>query len=291
MHHILANLVAALILLTSLTNAARADLSQKQARKAIARMGGFKLDEKAIRIDSITSEAAGLASVVADIETVFRLSQIKERRWQVSELRTGPGSWEDIAMLVEATKSESLHADCNGPPFEVGLNATKARCVIANQLGTTPTSPDIRIKELSVVDLSIGQASALVVARLRCALELGLVAGEWQVGELRCANGGGFSLVGFRQALDQIKRQRAANDLATIASALEAFRKERGSFVITDKESVLIDHLSPKFLHSVIRLDPWHNPYLYTGSRDSFSLSSPGPDGKPNTQDDIVFSH
>jgi hypothetical protein len=53
---------------------------------------------------------------------------------------------------------------------------------------------------------------------------------------------------------------------------------------------VLIDHLSPKYLIRVIRVDPWHRPYQYDGQQDHYSLRSLGPDGKPNTPDDIVVS-
>jgi hypothetical protein len=53
---------------------------------------------------------------------------------------------------------------------------------------------------------------------------------------------------------------------------------------------VLIDHLSPHYLARVIRVDPWHRPYQYDGQQDRYSLRSFGPDGKPNTPDDIVVS-
>jgi hypothetical protein len=72
-----------------------------------------------------------------------------------------------------------------------------------------------------------------------------------------------------------------------IAKALEKFHRERGFYVISDSQAVAIDHLSPRYLAYVIRLDPWHQPYKYQGERDRFTLSSAGPDGKPDTPDDI----
>ena len=91
-------------------------------------------------------------------------------------------------------------------------------------------------------------------------------------------------------ALDQVKRSAASDDLLVIAKALGDYRRDRGHFVVADKESVLIDHLSPKYLVRVIRVDPWHRPYQYDGQQDHYSLRSLGPDGKPNTPDDIVVS-
>jgi hypothetical protein len=87
-----------------------------------------------------------------------------------------------------------------------------------------------------------------------------------------------------------VKRAAAASELNTMASALNDFRRERGSFVVSDKQSVLIDHLNPQYLKRVIRLDPWHRPYQYEGAQDHFSISSLGADGKPRTGDDITIS-
>jgi len=76
----------------------------------------------------------------------------------------------------------------------------------------------------------------------------------------------------------------------TIVVALELFQKERGSFVISDQYSVVIDNLHPRYLTRVVRLDSWQRPYRYQGERDHFTLRSVGPDGKLNTDDDIVAS-
>ena len=90
--------------------------------------------------------------------------------------------------------------------------------------------------------------------------------------------------------MDQVKRTEAANELLTVAKALGDFRRDRGYFVVSKSEAVLIDHLSPKYLIRVIRIDPWHRPYHYEGQQDRYLLRSLGPDGKPNTPDDIVIS-
>ena len=78
--------------------------------------------------------------------------------------------------------------------------------------------------------------------------------------------------------------------MKTLAAALEKFRQERGGFLVSDQHEALIDHLCPRYLAQVIRLDPWENPYHYQGTRDHFSLRSTGPDGKLNTADDVVFT-
>src|SRR5205085_1044204 len=40
------------------------------------------------------------------------------------------------------------------------------------------------------------------------------------------------------------------------------------------KDSVtLLDHLSPRYLKRVIRIDPWHNPYRYEGAEASAAVA------------------
>ena len=108
---------------------------------------------------------------------------------------------------------------------------------------------------------------------------------------MKAGNRDWVDLQGVSASVDQIKRASASNELSLIAQALDNYRRDRGVYVVSDKESVLIDHLSPRYLTRVIRVDPWHRPYQYEGSQTGYSLRSLGPDGKPNTGDDIVVKN
>jgi Tfp pilus assembly protein PilE len=90
--------------------------------------------------------------------------------------------------------------------------------------------------------------------------------------------------------LNQQKQNRARADMQRIADALERYRADKGAYLVSDSHAVLIDHLSPAYIREVIRLDPWRQPYKYVGQRDTFTLVSPGPDGKDGTADDIARS-
>jgi hypothetical protein len=61
-----------------------------------------------------------------------------------------------------------------------------------------------------------------------------------------------------------------------IATALESFRRERGAYPESKTQAALIDNLNPRYLKRVVRIDPWHQPYEYEGSRTSFVLRSAG---------------
>ena len=99
-----------------------------------------------------------------------------------------------------------------------------------------------------------------------------------------------LKIEGLESSIASVRLTRTNQQMDLIASALDAYKRDRGSFVISDKHSVLIDHLTPHYLHQVIRFDTWQHPFRYQGDREHFTLRSLGPDGKENTSDDIVVS-
>jgi hypothetical protein len=150
----------------------------------------------------------------------------------------------------------------------------------------------VRIKDVSPLSIPLAsQVSALVVAIIRADVRFTNEGrSAWRVSGVR-ANGADWADLDASFAVtNEEKKQRARQELELIAQALERFRAERGFYVVSDKEPVLIDHLSPRYISRVIRLDPWHMPYEYKGERDRFTLRSSGPDGKKDTSDDIVLN-
>ena len=284
-------LTAAFVLAFLFPAPARADLSQKEARKVIRTMGGWSLPEDAVRVQSINGETAS-----AEIEAVFRL-RLNERHWELREIRTGPDRWESLELIARAANAELPVPECDAPPqlargkYANELTTKRARCLVASLLGVTLPSDDVRIKEISPYGLSLGaESSALVVALVRADFRFARDGKGWRVAEFKSGTRDWVSIDRLAAAMDQVKRSAATDELSVIAKALGDFRRDRGYFVISDRESVLIDHLSPKYLARVIRVDPWHRPYQYDGQQDRYSLRSLGPDGKANTPDDIVVA-
>jgi hypothetical protein len=276
--------------------AAGTDLSKNQARKLIQTMGGWSLPGSAVRVESIRSSGTESAEVSAEIQAVFRL-RLNEGRWQLTEIRTGPDRWEQLDVIARAAKVELPSGQCDAPSQFVRsrssseLNNKRARCLVGSLFGVQLPLDDVRIKEISPFGLSLGsESAALVVAFVRADFRFARNASGWRVAEFKSGARDWVNVSELPAAIDQVKRSAAADELSTIAKALSDFRRERGYFVVADKESVLINHLSPKYLTRVIRVDPWHRPYQYDGQQDRYSLRSLGPDGKPNTPDDIVVS-
>ncbi|HEX7333107.1 MAG TPA: type II secretion system protein GspG [Pyrinomonadaceae bacterium] len=294
----LRNLWMALLFAVVIVNPvpARADLSRNQARKVIQTMAGWSLPGSAVRVHSVESNGNESAEVSAEIQAIFRL-RMSEGRWQLSEIRTGQDRWERLEVIANAAKVELPAGECDAPSqfarrkSDTELTTKRARCLVATLLGVKLPSDDVRIKEVSPFGLSLGsESAALVTALIQVDFRLAREARGWRVTEFKSGSRDWVNVSNVPIAIDQVKRAAASEDLSTIAKALGDFRRDRGYFVVSDKESVLIDHLSPRYLSRVIRVDPWHRPYQYDGQQDRYSLRSLGPDGKPNTPDDVVVS-
>jgi len=273
-----------------------ADLSTKDARKTIQTMLGASLPSDAVRVDRISAGAEGSAEATAEIQTVFRARQV-DGLWHLREVRTGQDRWEQLELIAQALGATLPSGSCDAPSEFVHrasateLNVKRARCLVAELLGVTLPSDQVRIRDVSSLELPLGsEPSALIEVLVQVEFRFARDAHGWQVSEFKSGGREWTRIDTLGTALNDVKRAAATSELNVIAIALNDFRRERGSFVVSDKESVLIDHLNPHYLKRVIRLDPWHRPYQYEGAQDHFSLRSLGADGKPRTGDDVTVS-
>jgi hypothetical protein len=164
------------------------------------------------------------------------------------------------------------------------LTPKEARKLIARMAGIELPSDAVRVKDISTVG-----NTAVVVAQVETAFRLVKDdKGKWRIAEIRTGDRRWEDLDTLVKALNVEKTARARAELESIATALESFRRERGFYVESKSAAALIDNLNPHYLARVIRVDPWHQPYEYEGSRSSFVLRSSGPDEKPNTPDDVT---
>jgi len=163
------------------------------------------------------------------------------------------------------------------------LSPKEARKLIAKLVGINLPSDAVRVKSVS----SLGK-SAVVVAQVETAFRFVNENDKWRVAEIRTGDRNWEDVESLVRALNTEKTSRVRAELETIATALEAFKRERCAYIESKSEAQLIDFLSPRYLARVIRVDAWHQPYEYEGTRNSYILRSSGPDGKPNTPDDIT---
>jgi hypothetical protein len=287
--------VSLVALCLSSTAFAKGELSAKQARKLISSMPGLALKSGAVHLNSVRSIDASTAQATAEIVTAFRFEKSDTVGWNVVEFRTGQDRWESLALLSQALSSGQRSSSCDSSTIvKGGINLTnrQARCLLAELLAIQTPSDAVRIKEVSTLALPLSsKTSALVDAVITADFQFSKGdKGAWRVSGLRT---GAHNWIDPENLLERLGDQKAATaraELNTLAGALEDFKKRRGSYVATKSEAVLVDVLSPHYLARVIRLDPWHRPYAYEGTRENFTLRSRGRDGKENTDDDIVVT-
>jgi hypothetical protein len=142
----------------------------------------------------------------------------------------------------------------------------------------------LTIKQLSLMGSS-AVAEIVVEATFSLSKDEG---GKWRVTEVSLGGEKVGDLEALWRSVNSQKAERARADLSALRDALEAFKRERGFYVVAKDSVVLLDHLSPRYIKHIIRLDPWHNPYRYAGTATAFTLGSDGPDSKQGTADDVT---
>src|ERR1044071_5429864 len=133
------------------------------------------------------------------------------------------------------------------------LSPKEARKLIARMAGINLPSDAVRIQSVS----SLGN-SAGVVAQVETAFRFVNENDKWRVAEIRAGDRNWEDVDSLVRALNVEKTSRVRAELETIATALEAFRRDQGSYIESKSETALIDSLSPHYLARVIRVDAWH---------------------------------
>lgn len=268
---------------------ARGELGTKEARNLIRRMGGGELPSGAVRIVSLTPTGSSEAVALAQVETAFRFESDDNDRWRVAEIRTGSDRWEDLTLIAQGAGAETAaHVSAEAGTMAAmrvrgALDAGRAREILANLAGIRLPSDAVRVKEISSL-----YKSTVVVARLTAEFRFNRGSdNRWRVAGFRTGEGEWQDIERIMHKLNTEKARRARSELEMLAAALDSFRRERGFYPVADSTGVLVDQLNPRYLARVVRLDPWHRPYLYEGERDRYRLLSAGPDGEPGTADDI----
>ena len=298
---------------------AAAKLGKGDARKLIAALSLFELNSGAVEIKELRSTETE-AAVVASVRAAFRFTRSANSGWRVAELRVGDRQWEDFDLLpatfgpdriararaalnalaaeldelARARKRAGKDAGGRDEKDAAGVDAKgrkgvsdkDAKDVSAGDDGPLVRGP-VRVEKPASALSALG-SSAVLEAEIEASFEFVRERGRWRVARASLAGEAFDQFDALARALDQLKTARARADLDALASALEAFRRERGFYVAVDTSSALNDHLNPRYLPSPVRFDPWHRPYEYEGTAAGYVLRSNGPDGKPNTADDVT---
>lgn len=301
-------------------------IKKGDAQKAIAATPPFALKQGNVVVKEINSTETS-ATVRAGLRVAFSFERDAGGAWRVAQMRTGDRQWEEFDLLALAAGAERggpARAALEAFAAELdalGLAAAKSKAAEKKKGGgdtagdgaggkksdgrnekstgkskekaAEPPEEELVRGPLSVKNpaaaLSAMGASAVVEAEIDSTFDLVRERGKWRVTAARVGAETWREFDAALSALSAAKAERARADLRTLADALEAYRRERGSYVVADTSAALLDHLNPRFTPRFIRVDPWHRPYEYEGARGGYTLLSLGPDGKPNTADDVAI--
>ena len=256
------------------------------------RTGERRWDELDLILRALKIPAAR-PSIVADLETLAAQLEAEQRARQQKKKRAESERENEPAAGDEHDRpSRQRRAEESEAAQQTGTaSAEKTDAVSAEKTdAASAETEDLRLGIFTAKSFSALHKSATLEAEVEGVFRLAREAGKgWRVVEFRLGETGWQNPAGLTTAIDSEKRERARRDLEIIRAALEAFRRERGFYVVTDDFTVLTDHLSPRYLQPLIRLDPWDRPFRYTGGRDLYRLASDGADGKEGTADDLTL--
>ena len=167
------------------------------------------------------------------------------------------------------------------------LNKNAARNLIANSPITNFDKEDVYVESIT----QISPSEALVETRLKAALRLEKVRGEWIIREVRLGDRPWEKLDDVLTALKAVQTEETRKMLETIATAVGQYRLKNGSLPTFRDYVTLSDKLYPDYLAQLIRNDAWNRPLAaQLVGMNTIRLTSAGPDGKFDTPDDIELT-
>lgn len=180
-----------------------------------------------------------------------------------------------------------LLATCLLVSFAAGnnLSAKQARELL-RKLGGANLKPD----QVRIVTISNGiGGNAIAEAQIATAVRFKQEKGEWQVADVRLGDQHWESVELLTEAVRREKIRRTEITLQKIAAALDAYKQQKGEYVIAENFDKMLDILSPQFLATPFHFDWWEQPLTYQGNARDYKLASAGADLKMGTSDDLVI--
>jgi hypothetical protein len=110
---------------------------------------------------------------------------------------------------------------------DASLTTAKARCLIAGLLSVPLPSDAVRIKSISGLPLG-SEPSALAVSSIRADFRFVNDSGRWRVSEFHSGTRQWLNIEGLGTSINSAKLSRTTQQMNLIASALDAYKRERG---------------------------------------------------------------
>jgi type II secretory pathway pseudopilin PulG len=105
-----------------------------------------------------------------------------------------------------------------------------------------------------------------------------------------CGRAGEQAAQDVVHAIDQGKVIGTRGTMENIGKALTAYAMDRGGYPQGNSIQDATASLVPSFLPSAVTVDAWGNTFDYRSDARSFTLTSPGADGRTGSADDLVMT-
>jgi hypothetical protein len=143
-----------------------------------------------------------------------------------------------------------------------------------------------------IVERVIAQTENVAVAETTLKLALQYAKddeGQWQIVAARLGDGRWVEVGPLLAAVEAFENDQTTASLAKLVDGVNTYVERNGNLPVIESSGYLSDVLHPLFMSDLVRVDAWGSNILYEAEGDRYRLSSPGPDGLPGTQDDIVM--
>lgn len=151
---------------------------------------------------------------------------------------------------------------------------------------------ELKSNQIEISNIQGDGEYTIAEVTVRTAVKLRKENGQWVIDEVRLGDRRWEKAERIVAALDFQRRQDALGQLEQIRQGIRGYRAQHSEIPQSDGFTALIDELTPRYLAQVVRIDPWSNPFQYRAlGPDSYDLRSAGPDGKFETEDDVLLEN
>lgn len=205
---------------------------------------------------------------------------LKRRLWFILSLSSL------FAVALACGTRTAMRVPQGAPP--AGLSVARIRELLQTVAGANLQKQQVEVKSISE---GSGSDNTVVEARIETAFRFARTGGAWRVAEIRLGDRQWESIELIETAVRHEKERRTTVLLRRVADGLEAYRREKGQFVLTEDFAVLLDYLAPRYLSDPLRFDWWGTQFVYRGTAAGYQLLSAGADRKAGTKDDLIIEN
>ena len=105
-----------------------------------------------------------------------------------------------------------------------------------------------------------------------------------------CGGAGDQAAHQVLHAIDQGKVVGTRGTMENLGKSLTSYAMDRGGYPPGGSIQEAATALVPAFLPSAVTVDAWGNTFEYRSDGKSYTLTSPGGDGRTGTDDDMVLT-